>query len=127
MQAAAPHPQLSAQQGPGMVPPERREPGQSSSCSPRLQSLAAGYKKLGMDVCQEVVNKLGALFFLWLSLQSRVCLWRRVPGCGWADFSYSEPGAFWERDEEGLSLTLLSRGPGEQQEAAWTLHSGHRR
>lgn len=81
MQAAAPHPQLSAQQSPGMVPPERREPGQSSSCSPRLQSLAAGYKKLGMDVCQEVVNKLGALFFLWLSLQSRVCLWRRVPGC----------------------------------------------
>lgn len=51
----------------------------TAPCSLGCKVWEVVYKKLGMDVCQEVVNKLGALFFLWLSLRSHVCLWRRCP------------------------------------------------
>lgn len=71
--------------------------------------LAVGYKKLGMDVCQEVVNKLGTLFFLWLSLPSLVCLCRRVPGCAGRNFWVLSRALFWGTDKEGLSLTPLCR------------------
>lgn len=77
------HSQFGISRVPGWSP-------QSPSCSPRLPSLALGYKKLGMDVCQEVVNKLGTLFFLWLSLPSLVCLCRSCR----ADFWDPKPGSF---------------------------------
>lgn len=67
----------------------------------RAAELAVGYKKLGMDVCQEVVNKLGTLFFLWLSLPSLVCLCRRVPGCAGRISRVLSPALFWGTDKGG--------------------------
>lgn len=63
--------------------------GKAASCSRGCEVWDVVYKERGVDVCQEVVNKLGALFFLWLSLESLVCLWRKLPG-----FSDSKAGTF---------------------------------
>lgn len=89
--AAHVHTQTSAQQVPRAAAGAARSTAGSHQCadssgktasrSPGCEVWEVVYKKPGMDVCQEVVNKLGALFFLWLSLQSLVCLWRRMPGC----------------------------------------------
>lgn len=107
--AACTHTPISAQQGPGCaVGGAARNAagryrcvdssGNAAACSPGCKAGEVLYKTLGMDVCQEVVNKLGALFFLWLSLQSLVCLWRRVPGCTGQIFQILKPALlfiFW--------------------------------
>lgn len=113
--AAHVHTQTSAQQVPRAAAGAARSTagshrcvdssGKTASRSPGCEVWEVVYKKPGMDVCQEVVNKLGALFFLWLSLQSLVCLWRRMPGCTgqifqslqWVLFFFGGGG-----DEEGL-------------------------
>lgn len=87
--------------------------------------LAVGYKKLGMDVCQEVVNKLGTLFFLWLSLPSLVCL-QESARLRREEFLGSKPGSFLGHRQGGAVTNPTLQSPGELQEAAWALHSGHR-